>query len=176
MAISITLHIFSAIVSDNEPPFTVKSCANTYTSRPLMVPLPATTPSPRYCFFSMPKFVHLWSLNMSNSSKLPSSRSMLSLSLAVNFPLACCLSIAFSPPPRRAFSRSSRSSFILSACLLIKIYLFFFLVQAKCRPVLPSSLYRDDFGPCLHSAVYGFIIFSESDLSFFAKFCEYACC
>ena len=47
MAMSITLHILLASISLSEPALTVKSCANTYTSLPAMVPLPVTTPSPR---------------------------------------------------------------------------------------------------------------------------------
>ena len=119
MAISITLHIFCAIVSESEPPVTVKSCAKTYTRRPSMVPLPTTTPSPRYCFFSWPKLVHLWVTNMSISSKLPLSSSISIRSRAVYLPRSCCFSIAFSPPPRRAFSRRATSSLIFSNCLLI---------------------------------------------------------
>ena len=84
-----------------------------------MVPLPVTTPSPRYCFFSMPKLVQRCFTNMSNSSKLPSSSSMLMRSRAVNLPFSCCLSIAFSPPPMRALARSSISSLIFSVCVLI---------------------------------------------------------
>ncbi len=38
MAISMILHIFRAMVSLSDPPNTVKSCAKTYTRRPLMVP------------------------------------------------------------------------------------------------------------------------------------------
>jgi hypothetical protein len=38
IAWSMTLQIFSAWVSDSEPPNTVKSCENTKTRRPLMVP------------------------------------------------------------------------------------------------------------------------------------------
>ncbi len=43
---SITLMIFSPNTSPSEPPNTVKSCANTHTGRPSMVPWPVTTPSP----------------------------------------------------------------------------------------------------------------------------------
>ena len=43
---SITLQIFSANASESEPPNTVKSCENTYTSRPSIFPWPVTTPSP----------------------------------------------------------------------------------------------------------------------------------
>ena len=42
-----TLQIFSACVSDSDPPKTVKSWLKTNTSRPSMVPCPVTTPSPR---------------------------------------------------------------------------------------------------------------------------------
>ena len=127
IAISMTLQIFCAIVSESEPPLTVKSCANIYTRRPSIVPLPATTPSPRNCFFSIPKFVQRCSLNISTSSKLPSSRSMSIRSRAVYLPRACCLSMAFSPPPRRACSRLAISSFIFSNCLLITIIIMYCL-------------------------------------------------
>jgi len=43
---SITLQIFSAKTSLNEPPKTVKSCENTKTFRPKIVPYPVTTASP----------------------------------------------------------------------------------------------------------------------------------
>ena len=43
---SITLHIFSLITSPSEPPKTVKSCENTHTRRPSIVPWPVTTASP----------------------------------------------------------------------------------------------------------------------------------
>ena len=42
-------------------------------------------------------------------------------SRAVALPLACCLSMATSPPPRRAFSRSSTSCLIFFNCSLISI-------------------------------------------------------
>ena len=126
MAMSMILHIFCAMVSDREPPLTVKSCANTNTSLPSIVPEPVTTPSPRYCFFSIPKLVQRWSLNMSYSSKLPSSSSISMRSRAVYLPRACCFSMAFSPPPMRAFSRFSISCFIFSNCLLIALYVLMF--------------------------------------------------
>ena len=47
IAMSITLHIFAAKVSESEPPNTVKSCEKTYTCRPSIVPRPVTTPSPK---------------------------------------------------------------------------------------------------------------------------------
>ena len=122
MAISITLHIFSDMVSDSEPPNTVKSCANTYTRRPSMVPKPVTTPSPRMCFLSWPKLVQRCVTNMSSSSKLPSSRSIAIRSRAVYLPRACCFSMAFSPPPRRHSARFSISWLIFSSCLLIIFY------------------------------------------------------
>ena len=49
IAMSWILMIFSACVSDSEPPNTVKSLANTKTVRPLTVPQPVTTPSPGIC-------------------------------------------------------------------------------------------------------------------------------
>ena len=122
MAMSITLQIFCDMVSESEPPFTVKSWAKMKTRRPSIVPEPVTTPSPRYSFFSIPKLVQRCSLNMSYSSKLPSSSSMSIRSRAVYLPRACCFSIAFSPPPIRACSRFSMSCLIFSNCLLIILY------------------------------------------------------
>ncbi len=51
---SCSLVIFSAWVSDSEPPNTVKSLAKTKVLRPLTVPQPVTTPSPGILDFSMP--------------------------------------------------------------------------------------------------------------------------
>ena len=113
-AMSMTLQIFCAMVSDIEPPATVKSCANTYTRRPSTVPIPVTTPSPSNFVFSIPKLLHRCWTNMSNSSKLPSSRSIAILSRAVNLPLSCCASMRFCPPPMRAETRRSTSSLIFS--------------------------------------------------------------
>src|SRR4029453_10331694 len=42
---SMILTIFAALVSESEPPNTVKSCANAKTSRPLTRPPPATPPA-----------------------------------------------------------------------------------------------------------------------------------
>ena len=116
IAWSITLHIFKARLSESEPPKIVKSCAKTYTSLPFIVPYPVTTPSPRNVLFSIPKLVQRCVTNMSYSSKLPSSSSMLILSRAVYFPFACCESILFRPPPMRAFSRRAISAFTCSSC------------------------------------------------------------
>ena len=46
IAMSCSFVIFSAWVSDSEPPNTVKSLAKTKVLRPLTVPQPVTTPSP----------------------------------------------------------------------------------------------------------------------------------
>ena len=48
---SMILHIFSAMTSPSEPPKTVKSCENTHTRRPSIVPWPVTTASPHGRFF-----------------------------------------------------------------------------------------------------------------------------
>jgi hypothetical protein len=56
IAMSCSLVILSAWVSDSEPPNTVKSLAKTKVLRPLTVPQPVTTPSPGILDFSMPKF------------------------------------------------------------------------------------------------------------------------
>ena len=89
-----------------------------------MVPYPVTTPSPRNLFFSMPKLYERCSTNMSNSSKLPSSKSISIRSRAVYLPFVCCDSILFSPPPIRAFSRNWINFFTFSSWLLIQFVFF----------------------------------------------------
>ena len=54
-AVSMILQIFSAWRLDSEPPNTVKSWLKTNTRRPLIVPLPVTTPSPGIFWLSIPK-------------------------------------------------------------------------------------------------------------------------
>ena len=49
------LQIFRALVSESEPPNTVKSCANTYTRRPSTRPKPVMKPSPGGRWSSIPK-------------------------------------------------------------------------------------------------------------------------
>src|SRR6266481_2001651 len=118
IAMSCSFVIFSAWVSDSEPPNTVKSLANTKVLRPLTVPQPVTTPSPGILFFSMPNSVERCSTNMSNSSNEPLSSRSSMRSRAVNLPRACCASMRFLPPPSfapaRRSSRVSRMSFICS--------------------------------------------------------------
>ena len=77
--------------------------------RPLIVPQPVTTPSPRGLDFAIPKSTQRWVTNMSYSSKLPSSSNSSIRSRAVSLPLACCASIRACPPPRRASSRRCSS-------------------------------------------------------------------
>src|SRR5216117_3417538 len=72
---SITLQIFSACASDSEPPNTVKSCANTYTSRPSIRPYPVTTPSPRYFSSASPKSTERCVTKRSSSTNVPGSSS-----------------------------------------------------------------------------------------------------
>ncbi len=43
---SITFTIFSPKTSPSDPPNTLKSCENTHTGRPSIVPVPVITPSP----------------------------------------------------------------------------------------------------------------------------------
>src|SRR5215510_14805965 len=116
IAMSCTLMIFCACVSDSEPPNTVKSLEKRYTARPLTVPQPVTTPSPGIFDFSMPNSFDRCSTNMSNSSNDPLSSSSSMRSRAVNLPRLCWASMRALPPPRRAssrrFSSLSRMSFI----------------------------------------------------------------
>ncbi len=53
--------------SENEPPSTVKSCANTATRRPLTLPKPVTMPSPGKRCLSRPNSVTLWVASAPNS-------------------------------------------------------------------------------------------------------------
>src|SRR5579862_6328327 len=116
IAMSWSFVIFSACLSDSEPPNTVKSFAKTKVLRPLTVPQPVTTPSPGTLLFSMPNSVERCSTNMSNSSNEPLSSRSSMRSRAVSLPRACCASMRFSPPPSlapaRRSSRVSRISFM----------------------------------------------------------------
>src|SRR2546429_5309528 len=85
-----TLQIFSACASESEPPNTVKSCANTYTSRPSIRPEPVTTPSPRYFSSASPKSVARCVTNRSSSTNVPGSSSTSRRSRAVILPFSCC--------------------------------------------------------------------------------------
>src|SRR6059058_2945441 len=68
---SMALHIFSPITSPSEPPKTVKSCENTTTGRPSMVPWPVTTASPQGRFLSISKSCVRWRTNVSSSWNEP---------------------------------------------------------------------------------------------------------
>ena len=91
---SITFTIFSPITSPSEPPNTVKSCENTQTVRPSIVPWPVTTASPHGRFLSMSKSAVRWRTKVSSSSNEPGSSSFSIRSRAVSLPLACCFSSA----------------------------------------------------------------------------------
>src|ERR1700756_5336600 len=115
IAMSCSLVIFSACVSDSEPPNTVKSLANTKVLRPLTVPQPVTTPSPGTLVFSMPNSVERCSTNMSNSSNDPLSSNSSMRSRAVSLPRACCASMRFFPPPSFAPARRASNNSTISA-------------------------------------------------------------
>src|SRR5262245_57074447 len=104
---SITLQIFAALVSESEPPKTVKSCANAYTTRPSTRPWPVTTPSPGTICRSMPKSRHRWVTSLSTSSKVSGSNSASIRSRAVSLPASRCRARRSTPPPSSA--RRSRS-------------------------------------------------------------------
>ncbi len=70
---SMTWQIFMAWACPSEPPRTVKSCAKTQTSRPLIVPKPVTTPSPGGFFSFRPKSAQRVLTSSPVSWKLPSS-------------------------------------------------------------------------------------------------------
>src|SRR2546427_12631638 len=112
IAVSMILTILFACISPRLPPKTVKSCENTKTVRPSIVPWPVTTPSPRIRFASIPNSVLRCSTKASVSTKLPESSRSSTRSRAVSFPFACCAWIRSLPPPclARAFRRRSSST------------------------------------------------------------------
>ncbi len=74
---SMTFTIFSAKASPSDPPKTVKSCENTNTRRPSMVPCPVTTPSPYGRFSIIPKFgLRCWTNASSSTKEFSSSRAI----------------------------------------------------------------------------------------------------
>src|SRR6184192_613933 len=117
---SITLQIFSACASDSEPPNTVKSCANTYTSRPSIRPYPVTTPSPRYFSSASPKSTERCVTKRSSSTKLPGSSSASSRSRAVSFPFSCWTLMRSSPPPSNDSARFCWSSSSFSRIVMVQ--------------------------------------------------------
>src|ERR1700754_3474176 len=106
---SMILHISSAMTSPSEPPNTVKSCENTHTRRPSIVPWPVTTASPHGRFLSISKSVERWRMYVSSSWKEPGSSSFSIRSRAVYLPFACCFSTAFSDAWSTTAARSSSS-------------------------------------------------------------------
>ncbi len=95
--------------SENEPPRTVKSCANTATRRPLTLPKPVTMPSPGTRCLSRPNSETLCVASAPNSWNEPTSRSSARRSRAVSLPRACCCSMRFWPPPSTARLRIARN-------------------------------------------------------------------
>src|SRR5882762_3236959 len=116
IAKSMILQIFCALDSESEPPNTVKSCANTYASRPSIRPNPVTNPSPAGLWASMPKSVQWWRTNLSSSSNVPSSNRRLILSRAVSLPALCSRSRRSAPPPASASWLRRSSSSIRPVC------------------------------------------------------------
>src|SRR5882762_352750 len=116
IAKSMILQIFCALDSESEPPNTVKSCANTYASRPSIRPNPVTNPSPAGLWASMPKSVQWWRTNLSSSSNVPSSNRRLILSRAVSLPALCPRSRRSAPPPASASWLRRSSSSIRPVC------------------------------------------------------------
>src|SRR5580692_2606715 len=116
IAKSIILQIFSALVSESDPPNTVKSCANTYTNRPSIRPNPVTNPSPVGRISSEPKSTERCRTNLSSSSNVPSSSNKSIRSRAESFPALCSRSLRSAPPPASASADilrncSTRSAF-----------------------------------------------------------------
>ena len=70
IARSMTLTIFAALVSESDPPKTVKSCAKAYTTRPSTRPWPAMTPSPGMTWSAIPKSRQRCVTSLSISSKV----------------------------------------------------------------------------------------------------------
>ena len=135
IAMSWIRQILKEWYSPSVPPITVKSSLATKTWRPSISPYPVTTPSPGTLLLSRSKSSILDSRKPSTSTKVPGSSSTSILSRAVIFPMACCLSIRFCPPPKSAFalllSRSLIASFqfitppaFLSSIFLFRQYIF----------------------------------------------------
>src|SRR5712664_531456 len=116
IARSMILQIFSALVSESEPPKTVKSWAKTYTTRPLMRPKPVTKPSPAGRCSCMPKSTQRWRTNLSSSWKVPSSSRRWMRSRAVSLPALCSRSRRSGPPPASASTEIRWSSSMRSRC------------------------------------------------------------
>src|SRR5215470_13793546 len=116
IAKSIILQIFCSFDSESDPPKTVKSCANTYTSRPSIRPKPVTKPSPAGRWDSIPKSAQWWRTNLSSSSNVPSSSSTWMRSRAVNFPALCSRSRRSAPPPASASAVRRRNSSSRLSC------------------------------------------------------------
>src|SRR5438128_6826963 len=111
IARSMIFAIFAALVSDSEPPNTVKSCAKAYARRPLIRPWPATTPSPGTTCSAMPKSRQRCVTNLSISSKVPGSNRRAMRSRAVSLPDSRWRRSRSSPPPSSARrSRSAKTS------------------------------------------------------------------
>ncbi len=112
------LQIFSACASESEPPNTVKSWANTYTSRPSIRPYPVTTPSPSTFWSANPKSVARCVTKRSSSTNVPGSSSTSRRSRAVILPFSCCVWMRSVPPPssdsaRLCWSSSSFSRIVI---------------------------------------------------------------
>src|SRR5216683_1713145 len=84
-AMSMTLITFSANTSPSEPPKTEASWLNSITSRPSILPMPVTTPSPGTRFDSRPKPCARWVAKMSISSNELRSTRRAMRSRAVSF-------------------------------------------------------------------------------------------
>src|SRR5438270_13747236 len=106
---SITLITFSANTSPSDPPKTDASWLNSITSRPSILPMPVTTPSPGTRFDSRPKPCARCVAKMSiSSNELRSTRREMR-SRAVSLCLACWrLNASASPWPASYFRCRSR--------------------------------------------------------------------
>src|SRR5579859_4756871 len=114
---SITLMTFSANTSPSDPPKTVASWLNSITSRPAILAMPVTTPSPAIRFDSRPKPDARWTAKMSSSSNELRSTRREMRSRAVSLCFACWrLNASASPWPasyfrcRSMFKGSTRCS------------------------------------------------------------------
>src|SRR3972149_4662881 len=108
---SMILTIFSACPSPSEPPSTVKSCENTATGRPSIVPWPVTTPSAGASILSRPNSRPRCVTKRSSSTNDPGSSRRSSRSRAVSLPASCCRRMRPPPPmPKTVSARRRRSS------------------------------------------------------------------
>ena len=115
IARSMIFTIFAALVSEIDPPKTVKSCAKAKTCRPSTSPWPVTTPSPGTIVLLHAEVAAAVRDELVELLEGAGSKSSSIRSRAVSLPAACCRFWRSSPPPSSA--RRSRSARVCSGSM-----------------------------------------------------------